>query len=80
MSQREWDDLETIKQDIIDGKVYVDVWDFDDVRCAAEVSDWVLSDSQCKEVIARMGKTYDPNFGVCWDSVSVDIQTVLGEE
>lgn len=80
MSQREWDDLERMKQDIIDGKVYVDVWDFDDVRCAAGNCEYVLSDSQCKEVIERMSRTYDPNFGVCWDNVIVDIEAVLGEE
>jgi hypothetical protein len=77
MSQVEWNDLEAIKQDIIDDKAFVDVWDCDDIHACAELDELELTDSQCKEVIVRLKRTYDCSIGVDWELVQTHIADVI---
>jgi pyruvate-formate lyase-activating enzyme len=62
------DEQEAKLVDYLD-KVYVDIWDIDDVKERLEHNNITATDEECLYVLQTLEGLFDANVGINWDSI-----------
>jgi hypothetical protein len=61
------------------GWVLRDDWGIDDIQSVAECMDVTLTDGQCVEVMEALCKSYDTNYGITWEGIESEIESLMQE-
>ena len=78
----EWDrkHVETYLKDIESGDAIAIIWTTEDVRLHAEELGAELTNDEAREVLYRVNRKHDANYGICWDVLGVNIEMLLEDK
>jgi hypothetical protein len=62
------------------GWILRDDWSIDDIQSVAECMEITLTKGQCVEVMEALCKGYDTNYGITWEGIESEIESLVAEE
>jgi hypothetical protein len=74
----EWKDVKRWEAEIKAGDAIAIIWCKDDVlHQAGEIE---ITDEQAKDILRKLKRYHDAEYGVCWDTIQFHIDNLKGEE
>jgi len=78
MSQEQWDTLEEIKQDIIDGKILYEFWDLTYFEAFEDIDD-PLTEKEMIEVFKRFPGYSEAFYEIAFETLEHIVEDVMSE-
>ena len=71
MSKDRWKHISSFKDEVIEGRVIMDIWTVEDVIAQAENNDMEISEKDAIDILCKINENKDACIGINWDLIDI---------